>query len=359
MTNVYLAVKDKNMPVNRAAVTYGVPESTFRYRVQGLVDPESTKSGPSPLFSSEEECLFADHLKKMASFGYGYIRSEVLTMATDYAIYLGKKTQSDKPLSLKWFYGFIGRWPDLKIVKARSLEIMRAKATSPETVSAYFTELSKILDKYDLHGKPQLIYNVDEKGIQTCHKPPAVVASRDSCTNSITSGKSSTVTILGCGNALGTQIPPYFVFPGKRMLPELLNGSSVGADGDVSDSGWSNSKIFQQYLEHFLQYIQRRDPSQHILLLYDGHRSHISIPVIEWGKRNNIILFVLPAHTSHLLQPMDVGCFGPLQRIYDTEVHKYMRNNPGSVVTRYNICEIACKAYVPALSTENLKSAFR
>ena len=154
MTNAYIAVKDRKMAVNRAAVTYGVPESTLRYRVQGRVNPESTKSGPSPFFTSEEESLFADHLKKMASFGYGYIRSEVLTMATDYAVYLGKRCQEDKPLSLKWFYGFMGRWPELKIAKARSLEIMRAKATSPEVVSAYFTELQQILDKYDLHDKP-------------------------------------------------------------------------------------------------------------------------------------------------------------------------------------------------------------
>ena len=26
-------------------------------------------------------------------------------------------------------------------------------------------------------------------------------------------------------------VPPYFVFPGKRMRPDLLNGATPGADG--------------------------------------------------------------------------------------------------------------------------------
>ncbi len=33
----------------------------------------------------------------------------------------------------------------------------------------------------------------------------------------ITSARSAITTIIGCGNALGTQIPPYFVFKGQRM----------------------------------------------------------------------------------------------------------------------------------------------
>jgi hypothetical protein len=44
----------------------------------------------------------------------------------------------------------------------------------------YFDELGKILKKYDLCDKPHLIYNVDEKGINTGGgKPPHIVTSRN------------------------------------------------------------------------------------------------------------------------------------------------------------------------------------
>ena len=47
-------------------------------------------------------------------------------------------------------------------------------------MSNYFTELDKILTKYNLKDKPQYVYNVDEKGINTGGgKPPNIIASRD------------------------------------------------------------------------------------------------------------------------------------------------------------------------------------
>ncbi|KAH3926875.1 hypothetical protein HBI56_102620 [Parastagonospora nodorum] len=34
----------------------------------------------------------------------------------------------------------------------------------------------------------------------------------------------------------------------------------------------------------------------------------------------------MPSHSSHLLQPLDVGCFGPLKKAYGGEVNELMRN---------------------------------
>ena len=40
------------------------------------------------------------------------------------------------------------------------------------------------------------------------------------------------------------------------MRPELLNGASPGTDATVSETGWSNGVIFQEYLEnHFLKFV--------------------------------------------------------------------------------------------------------
>ncbi|XP_053391184.1 uncharacterized protein LOC128554006 [Mercenaria mercenaria] len=176
-------------------------------------------------------------------------------------------------------------------------------------------------------------------------------------TEAINSTRSSITTILGCGNALGTQIPPFFVFKGQRMRKELLEGSTPGSSGTVTDSGWSNSDVFLEYLqEHFIKYVQRGNKEQPLLLIFDGHRSHINMPVIEWAQHNNILLFVLPAHTSHALQPLDVGCFGPLQKIY--ECHKFLRECPETKITRYNVAALGSSSYVKGLSNSNLRSAF-
>ncbi|XP_041378595.1 uncharacterized protein LOC121390755 [Gigantopelta aegis] len=76
------------------------------------------------------------------------------------------------------------------------------------------------------------------------------------------------------------------------------------------------------------------------------------------GERH-IILFVLPAHTSHVLQPMDVGCFGPFEKIYCNLRYTYMREHSTKGIEKHCICRLGCQAYTRALTQANLQASFR
>lgn len=332
---------------------------TFSYYFCIQVHPETMSSGPQPLLSQEQEARLVDHIKKSTDLGYGYTRTDVTTLATDYAVDLGLKDKDGKPLSLQWFRSFMDRWPELKTERPRALAMSRAKCTSQEVVDSFFDELETILTKYNLKDKPHCIYNIDEKGLSPEYTPPKDVGDSDAQSPAVTSEQDNTTTIIGAGNAGGTQIPPFLVFAGQRMRQELLQGCTPGTNGDVSPTGRSNAEIFKTYLEkHFKNYVQGLSADQPILVLYDDHKLHVSIDVIDWAKAHNIILFSLPAKSSRLLQPLDVGCFGPLSSIYNNSCHKFVRENHCKI-TRYNIGKLCTNAYVKGLSPENLWSSFR
>lgn len=166
MTNAYHAARAMNLAVKSAARQFGVPQTTLRDRVMSRIDPETVSSGPHALFTQEEEALFVNHLKTMAELGYGYSRSEVVDQATNFAVYLQKRDKNH-PLSDRWYRGFMARWPEMKLVKPRALSNCRAEATSKASITKYFNNLESVLKKYDLMDKPECIYNVDEKGVQT------------------------------------------------------------------------------------------------------------------------------------------------------------------------------------------------
>ena len=64
------------------------------------------------------------------------------------------------------------------------------------------------------------------------------------------------MTVIGCGSAVGNALPPFFIFPGKKMNDELMQEATPGAVGRVSETGWSNSKLFQDFLtNHFVNFI--------------------------------------------------------------------------------------------------------
>jgi len=139
----------------------------------------------------------------------------------------------------------------------------------------------------------------------------------------------------------------------------MLN-TTPGAGVAVSETGWSNTEIFKEYMVgHFLKHVQRSDPAQPILLLLDGHSTHTSLHMVHWAMEHNIHLFVLPAHTSHITQPLDVAVFGPFKRYYYSECADYMRQNMGKTITRYQIASMACTAYLKAMSPWNIVSSFK
>ena len=43
------------------------------------------------------------------------------------------------------------------------------------------------------------------------------------------------------------------------------------------------------------------------LVIYDGHLSHVCYETIQLARKQNITLLKLPAHTTDLLQPLDVS----------------------------------------------------
>ena len=60
------------------------------------------------------------------------------------------------------------------------------------------------------------------------------------------------------------------------------------------------------------------------MLILDGHSSHQTPEFEAFCKENAIICLCMPLHTSYLLQPLDIGIFGPLKRAYGEMVEEMM-----------------------------------
>ena len=67
--------------------------------------------------------------------------------------------------------------------------------------------------------------------------------------------------------------------------------------------------IMELYLQWFDFFLHSIPPTRPVLLIQDGHVSHMSVELIELARANNIHLSCLPSHTTHILQPLDVGVF--------------------------------------------------
>src|ERR1700722_4607083 len=62
------------------------------------------------------------------------------------------------------------------------------------------------------------------------------------------------------------------------------------------------------------------------MLLFDGADSHETEEFKQLAFANNIILLRYPPHLTHLVQPLDVGCFQSYKHWHKRAVHSAIRN---------------------------------
>jgi hypothetical protein len=67
------------------------------------------------------------------------------------------------------------------------------------------------------------------------------------------------------------------------------------------------------------------------VLISDGFATHETLEVLEFCFANNIVLYRLPSHTSHKLQPCDVSVFGPLKTAYRDQVERLNRGGVDTI----------------------------
>lgn len=112
------------------------------------------------------------------------------------------------------------------------------------------------------------------------------------------------------GNAGGDKLPPLNVFKGRNIWDTWIapdEATLPGTSYAASPNEWMKTENFVNYF--IKTFMAHAVPERPILLLYDGHSTHLDPRLIDAAIENQIIILKLPPHSSHLLQPMDLAFF--------------------------------------------------
>ena len=356
MKCAYRMWKEDGISVFKAAKMCGIPVQTLRGRTLGQCDPYKYKSGRNPYLSSADEAVFVAHVVKVAGCGYGFMRREIAELAAETGFYLNTK-EKNVPVNDKWVHAFINRWPDLKVTKPKDMPTARARFATRVTTHNYYKELLDILLKYDLLQKPHRIFNLEETSLSRVHTPQVKVEPSGGA--SVAEMHNRSATVVNCVSATGQVVPSYIIFKGMELTEDMLVDALPDTCGTVSASGSVDSKILQKYLkEHFLKHVPTYKDWP-LLLLYDGHCTHVPVPLIEWAKDHNIIMYMLPAHTTHPLRPTDVGVFKPFKVAYNNECRRFLRANPAQCLRDQDFCRLTANAMTRGVTPRKVVAGFR
>ena len=65
------------------------------------------------------------------------------------------------------------------------------------------------------------------------------------------------------------------------------------------------------------------------LLIVDGHSNHVNLEFLIAAKRLHICVLILPPHSTHRLQPLDLVLFLPLSTAYQINLDAWINKSMG------------------------------
>ncbi|XP_035826718.1 coiled-coil domain-containing protein 86-like [Aplysia californica] len=235
----------------------------------------------------------------------------------------------------------------------------RAKV-SEDKIRAWFREVELALAQDGINiatVSPHCIFNVDESGFPFFQGGSVVVTdAKEKHPYSIGSDTKTQITVLCAGSAGGRILSPFMIFPGIRWTYHPWDDFKE-AHYDLTPNGWVNSQVFLTWLKNVFEPATKHLPRP-VVLFADGHQSHVNMDVHFFCKQHQITYYVLPAHASHIVQPLDLIFYGVLKRYWGDSVKDYKRISNVGAVTKKSFAMVFREAWLKAHTPEKMAHAF-
>ena len=316
-----------------------------------------------PVFTPEEEEELVSYIINCSKRFYGLplvdVRKLALEMATINQIKVPANWEENKMAGKGWLRNFRSRHKQLSLRTPEGCSLARATSFNSANVKTFYENLRNLLTRTSHFSCGSRIYNLDETATVTVHKAPKVLAASGSKqVAKITSGERGILVTTCCiVSASGNALPPAMVFPRVKFQDHMLIGAPPGTLGLATPSGWMNSSLFVQVMEHFIK-LSSSSKENPTILIYDNHESHLSIEVINLAKRNGVNILTLPPHSTARMQPLDVAVFKPFKNAYNSAVDSWMMCHPGRPMSIYDVATCVGQAHYKGLTPINITSGF-
>ena len=301
----------RGMSLRQASKETNVPPSTIKDHARGkYMDNKQTKKGGIFALDSSEETAIINYIQYMGERGFPLTRKVVKKLVVDVVKESGRapRINLEKGPSNKWMKRFLKRHPQVSLRTPHPLEKDRS-AVNQGQIDQYYELLDQTLVKLGIKDDPTRIFNFDETGFSGKEhgKQKIVMAKgvKHPYQPSVAIGEH--VTLQLAISAAGKVIAPLVIFSKNLPRNDYTDGIPDDWSFAASDLGYITNELFQSWFtECFIKQCGKARP---VLVVMDNHVTHLNKSIIDVAQQEHIELLCLPAHSTHLLQPLDVGYY--------------------------------------------------
>ncbi|HEV7235717.1 MAG TPA: transposase, partial [Ktedonobacteraceae bacterium] len=258
-----------------------------------------------------------------------------------------------------WVYHFVKRHDTLKSQFSRHYDRQRAKTEDPKIIREWFDRVQATVMEYGI--LPEDIYNFDETGFTMGLISTARVithADVEGRPSLVQPGNHKWVTSIEAINATGWALPAALIFKAATHSEKWYHWLPSSWRCYTSKNGWTTDAIGLKWLSQlFIPAIQGRQVGKYVMLVMDGHGSHLTPEFDQLSREHDIIPICMPPHSSHLHQPLDVVCFAPLKHAYGSLLEQLGQLNKHHI-DKMDFLHLYPQARKDSIHVQNIQSAF-
>lgn len=168
------------------------------------------------------------------------------------------------------------------------------------------------------------------------------------------------MTIVETICAAGYALPPMVINKSTTQYKcwyMNLTATIAGYCFAFSPNGWTDDTVALKWLTELFKPCTAFLAPLSLLLILDGHGSHIAWEFVTLCRETTIILFCLLSQSIHLLQPLNIEIFSSLENTYGWEVDKYSRNSEERIKKSVFI-PLLHDARIMAITKHNIEQGF-
>ena len=243
----------------------------------------------------------------------------------------------------------------------RKYNYQRAKYEDLIIINSWFSLLKNTITKYRIVDTD--IYNFDETGFMIGIISIVIVVTSSERTGRVKAkqpGNREQVTVIQAVNILGWSVLLFVVVKGKYILLSQYNKFKLLKSWrlSISDNRQTTNKIRLEQIEYFEEYTQYQKVGIYRLLILDSYESYYSTEFKIFYQEHDIItLYILP-YSSHILQPLDIGCFSPLKKAYSKQIEDLMHSSQTYII-KEDFFPVFQVVFQESMTISNIQGGFR
>ena len=300
---------------------------TFQMSVRRLqrrwneFNSKSSRLSINKALSNEQEMTIHQYIEQLDKINM-CVRSRMIIDAANHLL-----RSKNRVVDHQWFKRFLTRNLEYHRRRQKSLTMNRKNSHSVQNIKTYFYKFDEIMKSKRITSEN--VWNMNEIDFRIdCERTQMIITLNVNKSLRMTdSDNRDYITSMKCISSTEHVISLLIIISKIHILHKWCEHNDLDDDIliEISESDYSNDDLAMNWLNHFIEHTRNKRREAWIILIIDEFESHMTISFLNKIIDNNIVLFRLSAHSTHLTQSLNVEVFQSFKHYHIEIIDKAIR----------------------------------